>query len=132
MIRYIVNRFLIALVAIFVLVTLTFFLLRLIPGDPLSAPRLTQEVKERLREHYGLDKPVIEQYGIYIAQLARGDFGYSLMSRGRRVNTIIAEAFPISLDLGIRAMIIAIVFGLSLGVLAALNRGRALDYATVA
>jgi len=132
MIRYIVNRFLIALVAVFVLVTLTFFLLRLIPGDPLSAPRLTQEVKERLREHYGLDKPVIEQYGIYIAQLARGDFGYSLMSRGRRVNTIIAEAFPVSLDLGIRAMIFAIVFGLSLGVLAALNRGKALDYATVA
>ena len=55
MLRYIANRLLIALVAIFVLVTLTFFLLRLIPGDPLAAPRLTQEVKERLREHYGLD-----------------------------------------------------------------------------
>ena len=63
MLRYIANRLLIALVAIFVLVTLTFFLLRLIPGDPLAAPRLTQEVKERLREHYGLDKPLIEQYG---------------------------------------------------------------------
>jgi oligopeptide transport system permease protein len=132
MARYIANRFLIALVAIFVLVTLTFFLLRLIPGDPLSAPRLTQEVKERLREHYGLDKPLIEQYGIYLTQLAQGDFGYSLMSRGRRVNTIIAEAFPVSLDLGIRAMIIAIVFGLSLGILAALNRGKPLDYLTVA
>jgi oligopeptide transport system permease protein len=132
MVRYIASRLLIALVAIFVLVTLTFFLLRLIPGDPLAAPRLTQEVKERLREHYGLDKPLIEQYAIYIMHLLRGDFGYSLMSRGRRVNTIIAEAFPVSLDLGIRAMVIAIVFGLFFGIVAALNRGKSLDYLTVA
>jgi ABC-type dipeptide/oligopeptide/nickel transport system permease component len=132
MLRFIANRLLIAIVAVFVLATLTFFLLRLVPGDPLAAPRLTQEVKERLREHYGLDKPVIEQYAIYMTHLLRGDFGYSLMSRGRRVNTIIAEAFPVSLDLGIRAMAIAIVFGLFLGITAALNRGKALDYLTVA
>jgi oligopeptide transport system permease protein len=131
MLRFIANRLLIAIVAVFVLATLTFFLLRLVPGDPLAAPRLTQEVKERLREHYGLDKPLIEQYAIYMTHLLRGDFGYSLMSRGRRVNTIIAEAFPVSLDLGIRAMAIAIVFGLFLGITAALNRGRALDYLTV-
>jgi oligopeptide transport system permease protein len=131
MLRFIANRLLIAIVAVFVLATLTFFLLRLVPGDPLAAPRLTQEVKERLREHYGLDKPLIEQYVIYMTHLLRGDFGYSLMSRGRRVNTIIAEAFPVSLDLGIRAMAIAIVFGLFLGITAALNRGRALDYLTV-
>jgi oligopeptide transport system permease protein len=132
MLRFIANRLLIAIVAVFVLATLTFFLLRLVPGDPLAAPRLTQEVKERLREHYGLDKPLIEQYAIYMTHLLRGDFGYSLMSRGRRVNTIIAEAFPVSLDLGIRAMAIAIVFGLFLGITAALNRGKALDYLTVA
>ena len=132
MLRYVGSRLLIAIVAIFVLVTLTFFLLRLIPGDPLAAPRLTQEVKERLREHYGLDKPLIEQYVIYVTHLLRGDFGYSLMSRGRRVNTIIAEAFPVSLDLGIRAMMIAIVFGLFFGIIAAFNRGKTLDYLTVA
>ena len=88
-------------------------------------------MKERLREHYGLDRPVLEQYLIYMKDLLQGDFGYSLSSRGRRVNTIIAEAFPASLDLGIRAMAIAIVFGLFFGIVAALNRGRPLDYLTV-
>ena len=131
MLRYLVSRLLIAIVAIFVLVTLTFFLLRAIPGDPLAAPRLTQEVKERLREHYGLDKPQIEQYAIYMDNLLHGDLGWSLMSRGRRVNAVIAEAFPVSLDLGIRAMIFAIAFGLLFGIAAALNRGRSLDYLTV-
>ena len=117
--------------AVFVLATLTFFLLHLVPGDPLAAPRLTQEVKERLRQHYGLDKPVLEQYLVYMSHLVRGDFGYSLGSRGRHVNQIIAEAFPASLDLGIRAMLIAIVGGLFLGIVAALNRGKPLDYLTV-
>lgn len=131
MARYIANRLLIAIVAVLLLATITFFLLRLVPGDPLSAPRLTAEVKERLREHYGLDRPVLEQYLIYMSNLIQGDFGYSLSSRGRRVNTIIAEAFPASLDLGLRAMVIALVLGLFFGIVAALNRGRALDYLTV-
>ena len=95
------------------------------------APKITPEVKERLRAHYGLDKPLIEQYLIYMGNLLQGDFGYSLSSRGRRVNTIIAEGFPASLDLGIRAMVIAIVFGLFFGIVAALNRGKPLDYLTV-
>jgi oligopeptide transport system permease protein len=131
MLRYFAQRFFIAVVAVFILATVTFFLLRVVPGDPLSAPRLSAEVKERLREHYGLDRPVLEQYVIYMKHLLQGDFGYSLSSRGRRVNTIIAEGFPASLDLGIRAMAIAIVFGIFFGIVAALNRGRPLDYLTV-
>jgi oligopeptide transport system permease protein len=131
MARYIANRLLIAIAAVLLLATITFFLLRLVPGDPLSAPRLTEEVKERLREHYGLDRPVLDQYLLYMGNLLQGDFGYSLSSRGRRVNTIIAEAFPASLDLGIRAMVIALVLGLFFGIVAALNRGRVLDYLTV-
>ena len=122
---------LIALLAIFVLATLTFFLMRLVPGDPFSAPRLPEEVKQRLREHYGLTKPLLEQYAIYMWHLLHADFGYSLSNRGQRVNTIIAEAFPVSLDLGIRAMIVAIVFGVLFGVVAALNRGKVFDYLTV-
>ncbi|QIG48774.1 ABC transporter permease [Nordella sp. HKS 07] len=131
MLKYIVNRLMVALVAMFVLASLTFFLMRLVPGDPFAGPKVTVEVKERLREHYGLDKPLAEQYLIYMGNLARGDFGYSLAKRGHRVNTIIADAFPASLDLGIRAMVIAIVFGLFFGVVAALNRGKPLDYLTV-
>lgn len=131
MLRYLLNRLVVALVAMFVLATLTFFLMRLVPGDPFAGPKVTVEVKERLREHYGLDKPLAQQYVVYMGNLARGDFGYSLAKRGHHVNTIIAEAFPASLDLGIRAMAIAIVFGLFFGVTAALNRGKSLDYLTV-
>lgn len=131
MLKYIANRLMVALVAMFVLASLTFFLMRLVPGDPFAGPKVTPEVKERLREHYGLDKPLAEQYLIYMGNLAKGDFGYSLAKRGHRVNTIIADAFPASLDLGIRAMVIAIVFGLFFGVVAALNRGKPYDYLTV-
>ena len=131
MLAYILRRLVIALVAIFVLATITFFLLRLVPGDPFASPRITTEVKARLHAHYGLDKPLIEQYLIYMANLAQGDFGYSLTQRGRRVNDIIATAFPVSLDLGLRAMALAIVFGLLFGIVSALNRGKRFDYLTV-
>lgn len=131
MLKYVIKRLLIALLAIFILATITFFLLRLVPGDPFSGPRIAPEIRDRLRAHYGLDRSLIEQYFIYITNLMRLDFGYSLVRQGHHVNDILAEAFPYSLDLGIRAMINAIVFGLFFGVVAALNRGKALDYVTV-
>jgi oligopeptide transport system permease protein len=131
MLTYILRRFAIALVAIFVLATITFFLLRVVPGDPFAGPRITTEIRARLHAHYGLDRPLFEQYLIYMANLAQGDFGYSLSQRGRRVNDIIATAFPVSLDLGLRAMFLAIVFGLWFGVVSALNRGKRFDYLTI-
>lgn len=131
MVRYILNRVLVAILTMFVLATATFFLLRLVPGDPFAGPKVVPEVKERLRIHYGLDKPLAEQYFIYMGNILRGDFGYSLAKRGHRVNKVIKDAFPASLDLGIRAMIIAIIFGIFFGIIAALNRGKPLDYLTV-
>jgi oligopeptide transport system permease protein len=131
MLRYLINRILIAALAILVLATLTFLLIRLVPGDPFAGPRMTEDVKQKLREHYGLDRSLIEQYLVYIWHLIQGDFGYSLANRGRRVNDIIGEAFPTSLDLGIRAMITSIIFGILFGIVAALNRGKAWDYLTV-
>ena len=131
MIRYILNRVLVAILTMFILATATFFLLRLVPGDPFAGPKVVPEVKERLRIHYGLDKPLVEQYLIYMGNILRGDFGYSLAKRGHRVNKVIKDAFPASLDLGIRAMIIAIIFGIFFGIIAALNRGKPLDYLTV-
>ena len=132
MLAYILRRLVIALVAIFILATITFFLMRLVPGDPFASPRITTEVRARLHAHYGLDKPLVEQYLIYMKNLAQGDFGYSLTQRGRRVNDIIWTAFPVSLDLGLRAMALAIVFGLWFGILSALNRGKRFDYLTIA
>ena len=131
MVRYILNRVLVAILTMFILATATFFLLRLVPGDPFAGPKVVPEVKERLRIHYGLDKPLAEQYLIYMGNILRGDFGYSLAKRGHRVNKVIKDAFPASLDLGIRAMIIAIIFGIFFGIIAALNRGKPLDYLTV-
>ena len=115
----------------FVLASSTFFLLRLLPGDPFAGPRVTPIIKERLRQHYGLDKPIMEQYVIYMTNLLKGDFGYSMAKRGHRVNDVIAQAFPASLDLGIRAMTIAILFGIFFGSIAALRRGKPLDYLSV-
>lgn len=131
MVRYILNRVLVAILTMFILATTTFFLLRLVPGDPFAGPRVIPEIKERLRIHYGLDKPLAEQYLIYMGNILRGDFGYSLAKRGHRVNKVIKDAFPQSLDLGIRAMIMSIVFGIFFGIIAALNRGKPLDYLTV-
>ena len=131
MVKYVLNRFFVAILTMFVLATATFFLLRLVPGDPFAGPRVIPEIKERLRIHYGLDKPLAEQYIIYMGNILRGDFGYSLAKRGHRVNKVIKDAFPQSLDLGIRAMIMSIVFGLFFGIVAALNRGKPMDYFTV-
>jgi len=131
MAKYILNRVLVAILTMFVLATATFFLLRIIPGDPFAGPKVIPEIKERLRIHYGLDKPLVEQYFIYMGNILRGDFGYSLAKRGHRVNDVIKDAFPQSLDLGIRAMIMSIIFGIFFGIIAALNRGKPLDYLTV-
>lgn len=131
MLKYILKRVFIALVTMFVLATITFFLLRLVPGDPFATPRMNPELKQKLRIHYGLDKPLIIQYTTYLKNLAQGNFGYSLTKTGHHVNTIIKEAFPASLDLGIRAIINATVFGLFFGIIAALNKGKFQDYFTV-
>jgi oligopeptide transport system permease protein len=131
MVRYILNRVLVAILTMLVLATATFFLMRLVPGDPFAGPRVAPEVKARLRTHYGLDKPLFTQYVIYMQNLLRGDFGYSMAARGNRVNEIIVNAFPASLDLGIRALVLAITLGIFLGIVSALNRGRPLDYLTV-
>jgi len=131
MLRYIIRRLIIAVTAMFVLATITFFLLRLVPGDPFAGPRITEVIKARLRAHYGLDQPLIDQYFIYMKHLAMGDFGYSLAKQGHSVNEIIREAFPYSLDLGLRALVFAVIMGLFFGIVSALNRGRALDSLTV-
>ncbi len=131
MARYILNRVLVAILTMFVLATTTFFLMRLVPGDPMAGPKVTPEVKAILRKHYGLDKPLMEQYVIYMGNLLRGDFGWSMAKRGNRVNDIIRDAFPASLDLGVRSMIVAIIMGLFFGIVAALHRGKPMDYLTV-
>lgn len=131
MARYIVKRVIAALLTLLLLVTVVFFLVRLIPGEPFTNPKLTPAVKENLEHYYGFDKPLWQQYLTYMNNLLHGNFGYSMKYTNKTVNYIIAQTFPFSADLGIRALCTAISFGLMFGVLAARNRGKGIDIVCV-
>lgn len=129
--KYIVRRLVYALLTVWVLVTITFVLMHLMPGDPFSGNKvLNPQIQAALNQKFGLDKSILEQYIIYIKNLVHGDFGASIIS-GRQVSDIIAQAFPVSLELGIRALIFAVVFGILLGAVAALKHGTRWDTLTM-
>ncbi|SHM64131.1 oligopeptide transport system permease protein [Caldanaerovirga acetigignens] len=128
MVKYILNRLLVSLITAWVLVTIVFFLVRLLPGDPFLSEKVTPEIKANMMRYYGLDKPIHIQYVTFLRNLLKGDFGYSLRYKNRTVNEVIKQAFPYSADLGIRAVIFATIAGVTLGIIAALNRNRTLDY----
>ena len=127
MAKYILKRIGISILTILVLATVVFFLVRLMPGEPFSSNKMTPEIAENMRAYYGFDKPIAVQYIQYIGKLVQGDFGYSMKFTNKTVNDIIADTAPFSFDLGIRALLMAISFGLLLGVIAARNRGRKID-----
>lgn len=130
-IRYILKRIIYSFITILVLVTITFLLMQLLPGEPFTAGKaLPDSVMQALEKKYGLDKPVIEQLFIYIGNALRGDFGISIPD-GRAVTDVIAEAFPVSFSLGIRALIFAFIMGILLGVVAAVKRGTVWDSAAM-
>ncbi len=147
MFRFIFNRILQSVAVIFVVVTITFFMVRLAPGDPFSSERrIPDYIQQRILEHYGLDRPAVEQYWRYLQGAApkrfRPDklftddpllnaFGIDLgpsYTSARTVNQIIAETFPVSLELGAWALLIAVLFGVSAGMTASVFRNTALDY----
>ncbi len=129
--KYILKRVLITIVTIAVLIVFTFFAMKLIPGDPFNSATITEDIYEQLMHTYGLDKPVFLQFVIYITNLLKGDFGVSITYRGRAIWEFIVEAFPISMDLGLRALIFSLLVGIGLGVVAALNRNKPLDYVSI-
>ncbi len=131
MLNYVLKRVLAALITLFVLVTVVFFMVRLMPGKPFTSDKLTPAVAANMEKYYGFDKPLPVQYVQYLGNLLKGDFGYSMKYTNRTVNDIIAETFPFSADLGIRALVVAISFGLVLGVISALNRGNRIDFLCV-
>ena len=133
MARYIVKRLLYALLTLFALVLVTFFLMHLMPGDPFVGEKArAPEIIAAAHAKYGLDKPVWRQFLIYTGNILRGDFGESLYYAGRNVMDIILEAFPYSFELGLRALIFAVTGGLLLGVFAALKRGTKWDRGAMA
>ena len=129
--KYILKRLGISLITIWVLATVVFILVRLMPGEPFSSDKMTPEIKANIERYYGFDKPIIEQYFTYMSNIIKGDFGYSMKYVNQSVNKIIGDSFPYSFDLGMRALSLSISIGLILGIIAALNRGRQLDYVCV-
>jgi oligopeptide transport system permease protein len=103
-------------------------MMQAIPGDPfMNEKRVIPELKEQLRAHYGLDKPLVVQYGLYLKNFLKGDMGMSFQRKDRTVNTILAEGFPYSASLGLRSVLVGFIAGLLLGIVAALNHNKAWD-----
>lgn len=128
MLKYIAKKLFYAIITVWIVISATFFMMQAIPGDPLmNEKRVVPEIKENLRKYYGLDKPLHEQYFIYLKNLATGKMGMSFQYKNRTVNEIITNGLPISASLGLRAMVVGIIVGLSLGVVAALNHNRGWD-----
>ncbi len=129
MIRFLLRRLLETIPVLLVIVTATFFMLRFVPGGPFTSEKaVTPEVRRNLEAHYGLDKPLFQQYTDYLGSLLRGDFGPSFKYSNRTVNEIIADKLPTSLELGGWSLLVALGLGLPLGVLAAVKRNTWLDY----
>lgn len=125
---YIVKRVLLAVFTVFLVITITFFVMKAIPGGPfLSEKSPSPAVTKQLEAKYGLDKPLFEQYTTYLKDVLHFNFGPSIKNRGRDVSDLILEGFATSGKLGIIAAMIAIACGLSLGALAAVNHNKFLD-----
>src|SRR3954471_13739971 len=127
MFRYLIGRLLVMIPTIFVLSLALFVLMRLTPGSPLqpnaaNANPLSPEQPEARAREGGLNKPILEQYGVYLWRAVHLDFGMSYAFKTRTVTEILGPTFPISLHLGLMALTLAIVIGVSLGVLAAMNQ----------
>jgi len=127
---YVIRRILLIIPTMLAIYTVTFFLIHATPGGPWSNQDkpMPKAVLERLNAAYGLDDPLWKQYVSYLGNVLQGDFGPSFSSRSRTVSDIIQDTFPVSLQLGLVAMVIAVVAGLTLGTLGAVRHNSSVDY----
>ena len=129
MLRFIARRLLETIPVLFVIVTATFFMIRFVPGGPFTAEKaVPPEILHNLEAHYGLDQPLYRQYPDYLGSLAHGDLGPSFKYSNRTVNEIIADKLPVSLELGLLALVVALALGLSAGIVAAVRQNTWIDY----
>lgn len=127
-----IKRFWAMAATILVITTLTFVLMKVIPGSPFNEERGTNEaVQKNLEAYYHLDDPLIFQYIIYLKSIITFDFGPSIKKPSDSVNDMLERGFPVSFELGMTAIVIAVISGLVLGVIAALRRNGFLDYAAM-
>lgn len=134
MLRFIIRRLLVTIPTILVVITITWVLIKLAPGNFYSGEkRLPPAIEKNIREKYGLDKPWYQQYGRTMWAIIRhGDFGTSLKYEGQSVNKIIARSLPVSAAIGILAYILALIVGITAGSIAALKQNSRWDYASMA
>jgi oligopeptide transport system permease protein len=129
MLSYAIRRILGAIPTLFIIITLAFFMMRLAPGGPFDTERrLPPEIEANVKAAYNLDKPVYEQYFIYLANVVAGDFGPSYKNKDFTVTELIEEGLPVSARLGLSAIALAILIGTTLGIFAALNQNGVTDY----
>ena len=129
MLKFLTRRLLAMIPVLWATVTMTFILVHIAPGGPFTEEKqYPQQAIDRLNEHYGLNDPMITQYTRYMGNLLRGNLGPSLKYQNRSVNEIIADTFPVSLELGIWALLVALILGLPAGIIASLRPNTALDY----
>jgi oligopeptide transport system permease protein len=120
MIRYVARRIVYMFAALFIIVSITFFISKALPGDPFSDPKLTPQTRQQLYKKYGLDEPLYIQYAKYMANVAQGDLGNSFFYNSRPVTQMILTRLPVSAFIGIQAVIFGLVVGMVLGIVAAL------------
>jgi oligopeptide transport system permease protein len=131
MIRYVARRAGYMLITLFVIASVTFFISKMLPGTPFADDKLTPQIRQQLFEKYGLDEPVYVQYAKYMANVAQGDLGNSFYFESRPVLQIIVERLPISMFIGLQAVIFGLVIGLVLGIVAALRHNTIWDTGAV-
>lgn len=125
MLKYIFKRLVSSIITIWVVITATFFLMHAIPGGPFDGEKkLPEAIKANLEAKFGLNKPLGLQYTTYLSNLLHGDLGPSMTYEGRSVNDVIGYSFPASAKLGACAIIAALIFGLIMGIIAALKQGK--------
>jgi oligopeptide transport system permease protein len=129
MLSYAIRRVLGAIPTLFIIITLAFFMMRIAPGGPFdSQRRLPPQIEHNIEAAYNLDKPVFDQYLLYLRHLSHGDFGPSYKNRNFTVTQLIAIGAPVSARLGLSAMAIALLLGVALGAFAALRQNRPADF----
>lgn len=128
MLSLIFKRLLQIIVVLFFVSAVVFFLPRAVPGDPFSSEKaISEQAENRKKEYYGLDKPLWQQFFIWISKACKGDLGPSFKHKSYSVNDIIRTSFPVSLELGIWALILAIIIGVPLGALSAVKKNTFFD-----
>jgi len=132
MLSYAIRRLLGAIPTLLIIITLAFFMMRVAPGGPFDGERrLPPEIEANIMAAYDLDKPLYQQYFLYLGRLAQGDLGPSFRTRDFTVNEMIASGLPVSIRLGLSAITMALLFGTTLGVFAALRQNRPSDYSVM-